>query len=277
MYDLLYFIRMFIYIVTIPLLIISIIIKNKCINKNNFIISIFMLVYLTLELFFINKLVNVGLDFLSILLKSVVTSILLVISIIVNKIKLSNVIDEKSNYFIKNYSKIFIILVLLITTIAFLYELFIINKAKLIMVYLDRSFMFASDPVQISVSDNSVKKFSLKHNLVTKDNKENKFIYYYFKDNENQEINLDSSEDTELKNVDMNIVNKIYDDILSKYHNEIDINLESIVMIENTNYYIIEYYSRDTRSNNKVLYNNGEYITEFEVSGDLDEVYIFQK
>lgn len=277
MYDLLYFIRMFIYIVTIPLLIISIIIKNKCINKNNFIISIFMLVYLTLELFFINKLVNVGLDFLSILLKSVVTSILLVISIIVNKIKLSNVIDEKSNYFIKNYSKIFIILVLLITTIVFLYELFIINKAKLIMVYLDRSFMFASDPVQISVSDNSVKKFSLKHNLVTKDNKENKFIYYYFKDNDNQEINLDSSEDTELKNVDMNIVNKIYDDILSKYHNEIDINLESIVMIENTNYYIIEYYSRDTRSNNKVLYNNGEYITEFEVSGDLDEVYIFQK
>lgn len=276
MYDLLYFIRMFIYIVTIPLLIISIIIKNKCINKNNFIISIFMLVYLTLELFFINKLVNVGLDFLSILLKSVVTSILLVISIIVNKIKLSNVIDEKSNYFIKNYSKIFIILVLLITTIAFLYELFIINKAKLIMVYLDRSFMFASDPVQISVSDNSVKKFSLKHNLVTKDNKENKFIYYYFKDNENQEINLDSSEDTELKNVDMNIVNKIYDDILSKYHNEIDINLESIVMIENTNYYIIEYYSRDTRSNNKVLYNNGEYITEFEVSGDLEKVYILK-
>lgn len=288
-YIVLYFISIFMYIITIPLLIISIITKNKCINKNNLKISIFMLIYLISELFLIDKLVDIGFEFVLILVFSLISSIILIISIIINKKKLSKNIDGQSNYFIKHYSKLFIFPVVLIIAIVFLYELFIINNADLIMVYRERKILNVNT-TQIALNQKYGKKFSINLNLIKLDKLNVSILNYEVEENQlKKDLIINSYDDPYLVKIDKNIIEKVlYDDNYTKnqevvefYKNDKTTILKAdITTIVGTNYYIVKHYLWSKEHYGELLgeaiYYNDKFVADLNVTGDLEEVYILK-
>ena len=289
MYNTLIFIRICIYIITLVIFISTISTKNKNILKNNITTSVFMILYLILNFILINYIFedSTRWDFLVIYFFSVISIILLITTVIISKKKLSknNKLIQKSPLFIKHYSKL-VVLPLIIIICSFLNQMRIINNAQLLLIFEYQNGIIQHDITQVAINRNSSKSFDLKKNLINKNMKKLNQITYYYEVTETGEFILTNSyDDPELKKADIVLFEKIYKEhnLVSnndskENNNEIFID-GTITVLEGTEYYIIkQYWGKEkygvSQSDGEAIFYKDKYFSKFNSDGDLTEVYL---
>lgn len=293
MYSILAFIRGVMYITSLILLISTIKTKNKFITINNLITSICFIFYYILDLFIIPNIFGIimGWDTLIIGLFSGISSIVLIISIIVNLVKISKNLKEDTNLFIKHYPKL-LLLPLVLIGITFIYELTILNNAELILLFEYNEGIINTDRTYVAVNKNSAKTFTISKDFKSSNKETKEYLYYDIEEDNNGEIIITSDyHDPNLEKIDIELVKKIYKDTNYK-KSESAIKLyeddENVVYrgylakLEGTDYYIMDYLiSTSDRGGGtglgSAIFYKDKFVDDLNASGDLDTIYLYKK
>lgn len=291
MYNILSLSRIFIYIISIALLISSIVTKNKKVCKTNIIISICFVVYLFFSIIMLPGFLGVatGLETLIYLFVAAIDSIILIVEVIINLVKLKKK-ELGENKYNKCYGIVLVSIPLIMVIVSFLYELNFLNKCELVLNFEYQNGIVISDITKIAVGKDFCKEINISERFKNKEARNLEHYTYDIEENENGEIIITSDyDDPNLMKINTEIVKQIYlndsytksETALKLYQDEPNVIYKGIVTkIGDTDYYIVEYLiSNKTGGVGTVLgsaiFYDTKFISDLDVVGDIDTIYSY--
>lgn len=296
MYNILSISRIFIYVMSIVLLVSSIKTKNKKVCKNNLITSIIFIIYFYLSLFVVPGYFefDLGWEVLFYLFIAGIDTIILMTGIIINIVKIKRKEgEEKDNRFSKIYGIILVSIPLVMVIASYIYEINVLRKSDLVLTFNYQNGIVISEDTRVAISKDFCKKISISEKF--KNKKANNLEYYTYdiEENENGELIITSEyDDPMLMEINTEIVKKIYKDesytknetALRLYEDESNAVYRGIITkIVGTDYYIVDYLiSRDSNTGGgtglgSAIFYGSTFIDDIDVSGSLDSVYSYSE
>ncbi len=291
--------RIYIYIVSVILLIYSIKTNNNKVLKNNRIASIFYIIFLFISLKIIPSLMGIesGLEVLFYATFEVIDSILLGVVILICSKKLKKIsnLDDKNTKFIDNYLKIIIAIPIVIIVLGFLYEYIVLNTCNLFIRCNYQSGYIESTDTQYAIGNKSCKKITISNEYKIGKVKQTEYTWYDVSKDENGKLEITSNEynDPRLKEIDMDVVKTLFDDtklynkerqkyaetIMSESSNYIGHGV-TLYKIKNSNYYIVKHMLKGKNGGGIILcegiYENEKFIDKINIRGDIEEIYLYK-
>lgn len=296
MYSILSLSRIFIYVISIILLISSIKTKNKSVCKNNLIASLFFIIYFYMSIYALPGYfeIDTGLEVLFYLLTAGIDSIVLIIGIIIDIVKLKKKeMKDTNNTFLKFYWIILIVIPIIMALAGYFYEINILNNCNLVLTFNYQNGIVISENTKVAINETSCKEISIGESFKRESGKNVDFYYYNVEENESGEIVVTSEyDDPSLSEIDIKIVEEIYKadnyeknkTALKLYDDEPNAVHKAIVIkIKGTDYYIVDYLiSREASIGGgtglgSAIFYGSDFIDNLNVSGDLDSAYCYSK
>ena len=279
-----------IYLVIFLILILSIVMLVKSIKSKNKLKCIYLsavallyMIYLFVIVYFIYLVnVNLGLEFLLYVMMMFASGILMIISIIINIIKIKKNNIDISNINFMPYLLVLILPIVLIIS-AYLHEIVIIHNSELFLEH--RANTFGEESYKHAINGKKCYKIDIDERKIKKNGKEiYRDIYNISYDNG---INILKSyyEDNQLSdkarvNIEKIIKQLIGTDTYKKYINENYIITFDVSVLEDSNYYIIVEKASTSSENSgihiyKGIYKGDKYISSCDVG--FDKIVFYTK
>lgn len=274
-------IPIYIFVTTIILMVLSIKNKDKKFCIKNIIINVFFIVFGFVDLIILPQYMNLEMDLgdsLLVVAECFIIMLLAIAALIVNIVILcrKNFKDSENKTKWKSYYIFIILIPIVLIILIYFYEKILISNCDLILISNYQNGITTSKTNKYAIGDNYCLEVSIDENLIRKDGERTDVNSYDINYDENGNIvEIDSTLDEELVNIDKDIVQSIIKDSMPNESLGVeDINLRKIV---GTNYYIIEYVRyRHSGSAGEVkgryLYDGEKRISKFDSLAGLDAI-----
>ena len=213
MLTVLSFSRIFIYIVSIILLVITIRTKSKKICFNNYIVSILFILYFIFSIWILPMFLGIdsGMSIIfSIALALIDTIILMVIIIIaVTKIHNDQMIDDQSSR-VFNYWILLILVPIIAVIMRLSYEIKALNDSDLVLNYNYQNGFIISEKTKYAVGENFCKRITISEKLRNSKSKYLDYYHYTIKYNQDGTLFMKSYDDPDFTQIDQKIVKDIF-------------------------------------------------------------------
>ena len=266
-------IPIYIFVTTIVLMVLSIKNKDKKFCIKNIIINVFFIVFGFFDLIILPQYMNIELDFgdISLMIVECFFIILLAIAtLIVNIVLLcrKKLKDNENKTKCKSYYIYIILIPIVLIILIYFYEKILISNCNLILISNYQNGIIISKTNKYAIGNNYCLEVSIDEDLVRKDGERTDVNSYDINYDENGNIvEIDSTLDEELVNIDRDTVQSIIKDSMPNESLGVeDANLKKVI---GTNYYIIEYvrYSHSGAAGEvkgRYLYYGEKRISKFE-------------
>lgn len=293
MYSIISLSRVFVYVISILLFIISIKNKNKVASKINIGVGIFFIVYLVFSITILTELLGIetGWEVLFNFFVVAIDIVVLITGIIINSMKLKRKeLEEKDNKASKIFATISVSVPLVMVITSFIYELSFLNKCDLVLEFNYQNGIVISETTRVTVGKKFCKEISISEEFKNKEAKYLESYTYDIEENKDGEIIITSDyDDPELLEIDIETVKKIYKDenytkkesALRLYEDESNVVYKGIITkIKGTDYYIVEHLiSTEDRGGGtglgSAVYYKTNFVNDIDVAGSIDVIYSY--
>lgn len=266
-------IPIYILVTTIVLMVLSIKKKDKKFCIKNIIINVFFIIFGFVDLIILPQYMNIEMDFgdsLLMVAEIFLITLLAIAALIVNIVILcrKKFKDSENKTKWKNYYIFIILIPIVLIILIYFYEKILISNCNLILISNYQNGITTSKTNKYAIGNNYCLEVSIDEDLVRKDGERTDVNSYDINYDENGNIvEIDSTLDEELVNIDRDTVQSIIKDSMPNESLGVeDANLKKVI---GTNYYIIEYvrYSHSGAAGEvkgRYLYYGEKRISKFE-------------